>query len=76
MAWSDEPTDAQINAVYRWLSWNLPMQEAREAANFLRDNSTRHDVSVEMSRLRKLFDARVLTKDNAFESEIWEGFNV
>ena len=74
MVWSDDPTEPQINAVYRWLSWNMPTQEAREAANWLRDNSTRREVSTEMSRLKKLYDRRLLNKETAFESDIWEEY--
>lgn len=74
MVWSDEPTDSQINALYRWLSWNLPTAQARSAVKYLRDNSTRREVSIEMSRIKALFDSHALTKDNAFESEIWDDY--
>lgn len=73
MAWSDEPTDAQLNAVYRFISWKMSTPEAREAVQWLGEHSTRMDVSKEMTRLRDLFNSRKLTRDSCFESEIWDG---
>lgn len=74
MTWSDEPTDSQIGALYRWLSWNMAQDKARQAVNFLRDNSTRREVSIEMSRVKELYDHHLLNEQNAFESDIWEDY--
>ena len=71
MAWSDEPTEPQIDVVYRWLYWNLPTEEARKAAMWLKEHATRREVSTEMTRLKKLYDQRALNKDTAFDSDIW-----
>ena len=75
MAWSDEPSDSQLNTLYRWFSWNMSNVKAREAVNYLRENSTRHDVSIEIGRIKKLFDSHALTEENAFESDIWADFS-
>lgn len=77
MAWSDEPTEAQLNAIFRWLNWEtpLPTDKARRAADWLRDNATRRDVSEEMQRMKKLKDRKNLSIDTCFEGEIWENFD-
>lgn len=75
MAWSDEPTDLQLGTIFSWLKWVLDREEAKEAVEFLQNTATRHDVSVEMSRLKVLKDKRLLNASNCFESDIWEGFD-
>lgn len=74
MAWTDEPSYAQINCLYRWFSWNMTNDEARKAVDWLREHSTRREVSDEMARVKKLYDSHNLNCKNAFESEIWEGY--
>jgi hypothetical protein len=49
-------------------------EEARKAVDWLREHSTRREVSDEMARVKKLYDSNNLNRKNAFESEIWEGY--
>ena len=72
MTWTDEPSDAQITALYSWMRWDLPTEVARSAVNWLRDNATRKEVSSEMTRIRGLHYSRKLNQDTAFSSEVWE----
>ena len=74
MAWSDEPTEAQLAAIRHLIKWKLPSAEIMRASDWLEKHATRREVSYEMGRLRNLYIDRKLTKDNVFESEIWEGF--
>lgn len=74
MAWSDEPTEAQLGTVYNWLHWEMSNDKAYEAVRWLELTATRRDVSMEMKRLRGLKKKRLLDGKNCFESEIWEGF--
>lgn len=74
MAWSDEPTQAQLATIYHLIRWKLPTAELAFAVKWLENNATRREVSYEMGRLRKLYIDHKLTKDNIFESEIWEGY--
>lgn len=74
MAWSDEPTENQLNRVYHWLRWQMPDAEAIMACKHLVQTATRKEVSDEMGRLKNLHDRRALSKDNCFDSPIWEGF--
>ncbi len=75
MAWSDEPTEPQLEAIYRLIRWNMPNAEAIRACNWLKDNTTRRDVSYEMKRLRELYINHKLTRNRCFEGEIWEGYH-
>lgn len=76
MAWSDEPTKAQLDRIYYWLNWEtrIATEKAKEAANWLGENATRKEVSDEMQRLKRLKDKKTLSLDNCFDSPIWEGF--
>ena len=74
MAWSDEPTDAQIGTLYHMIQWKMPTAEAIKAVNWLKENSTRRDVSYELKRVRELYIRHRLTKDNVFGSEAWYGY--
>lgn len=74
MAWSDEPTDAQIGMLYHLIQWKMPTAEAIRAVDWLREHSTRRDVSYELKRIRELYIAHRLTKDKVFESEVWDGY--
>ena len=76
MVWTDEPSYAQISTIYRWLSWGMPNADASAASKWIGEHATRQEVSAEMKRLKILFDKHALTKDNAFESEIWAGWRV
>lgn len=72
MAWNDEPTDSQLNAVYRFISWKMTTPEAREAVRWLGEHSTRQEVSKEMARLRELYNNHKLDRDGCFAAEIWD----
>lgn len=74
MAWTDEPSYAQINCIYRWFSWRMTNEEAMDASHWLQKHATRKEVSEEMSRLKKLYDSHNLDRTTAFESDIWEGY--
>lgn len=75
MTWSDEPTYAQISCICNWLSWHLPTEEAQRASTWLKEHATRHEVSDEMGRLRKLHKSHQLDRKNCFESDVWEGYD-
>lgn len=75
MSWSDEPTPTQLGAFARLVHWVLPTKTIQDAVGFLEEHATRHDVSNELSRVRKLYMSDRLNGENVFDSVIWEGFN-
>lgn len=75
MAWSDEPTDAQLNAIFMTIRWVVPTPKAQEAVKWLAEKATRREVSDELKRLKTLNQTRNLSALNCFEGEIWEGFD-
>lgn len=75
MAWTDEPSDAQINAVLNLVRWEISREEIPKIADYLMANSTRKELSTELGRLRQLKISRKLNRYNAFESEIWDKYN-
>ena len=74
MAWSDEPTDAQLGALCRLLKWRVSNDLLSEALEYLRYCKTRREVSYELRRVRDLYIKRKLDKNNIFDSEIWDDF--
>lgn len=76
MAWTDEPSEAQIGVIFNWFRWNMPTPKAQDAVHWLKDTATRKEVSDEMTRLKKLYVSRKLNEKTAFESEIWEGYDM
>ena len=74
MAWSDEPTQAQLSGVYRLIEGTVPKDTLLAAMGYLEETATRREVSNEMGRLRNLYIDHKLDKNNVFESEIWEDF--
>ena len=74
MAWSDKPTYAQTNCIYRWFSWRMTNEEAKEASKWLGEHATRREVSDEMTRIKKLYDSHNLDRKTAFDSSIWEEY--
>ena len=74
MAWSDEPTPAQLAVIYGWFKKCMPSSKASKAMKYLEDTATRREVSDERNRVRDLDHKKKLDGHNAFESEIWEGF--
>lgn len=75
MAWADEPSDAQINALLNLIRWEIRRDEVKGIEKYLKANATRREVSDELGRLRDLKMNRKLSRDNAFESEIWKKYN-
>lgn len=75
MAWTDEPSDKQINALLNLIRWEIHLDEMKGIEEYLKANATRREVSEELGRLRDLKMNRKLNRDNAFESEIWKNYN-
>lgn len=75
MAWTDEPSDKQINALLNLLRWEVYRDEIKGIEEYLKTNATRREVSDELGRLRDLKMNRKLNRDNAFESELWKNYN-
>lgn len=76
MVWSDEPTPRQIGAIGRLVQWVVPTNQVLvNALDYLELTATRREVSEELKRLRELYIDKKLTKDNMFDSPIWEGFH-
>lgn len=73
MAWTDKATDAQINALLNLMRWPMPPGLAPKAWRWL-ETKTRKEVSVEMDRVRNLYIAHKLDRDNLFSGPIWVGF--
>lgn len=75
MAWTDEPTKAQANALWRLLQWAmLPNGVLNEAVNWAEMRFNRKQMSEELGRIRALQIDRKLDKISCFESPIWDGF--
>lgn len=74
MAWSDEPTYAQIETIHRWIEWHMTTQEARDAVHWLKEHATRKEVSTEIKRLHDLYYGHKLNKAECFNSSVWEDF--
>ena len=74
MAWSDEPTYAQIQTVYRWIEWHMSTQEARNAIKWLKEHATRKEVSDEIKRLHDLYYSHKLDKAGCTSSSVWDGY--
>lgn len=75
MAWTDEPSDKQINALLNLIRWEIHLDEIKGIEEYLKTNATRRQVSDELGRLRDLKMNRKLNRDNAFVSEIWKNYN-
>lgn len=75
MAWTDEPSDKQINALLNLIRWEIHLDEIKGIEEYLKTNATRREVSEELGRLRDLKMNRKLNRDNAFGSEIWKNYN-
>ena len=77
MAWTDKPTYAQLQVVYRALlsAKELSTLQARNATKYLEKKANRREISIEMNRLKRLEKDYKLSIDNCFDSKIWEGFS-
>lgn len=74
MAWTDKPTEAQLERLYQWFKWEMPTSKARDALDWLEQNADRRQVSDEMKRIRELKVARRLNHEECFASKIWESY--
>lgn len=74
MAWSDEPTEAQLDRLWVWIRWFMPDAEASSALAWLQKNATRKQVSEEMNRLHDLKEEHKLNREECFKGEIWKGY--
>ena len=74
MAWSDEPTYAQVETIYRWIQWHMSNQEATDAAHWLKEHATRREMSDEIKRLGDLYHGHKLDKAGCFNSDVWDGY--
>ena len=74
MAWSDEPTYAQIETVHRWIKWHMSNKEASCATHWLKEHATRKEVSDEIKRLHDLYYDHKLTKEECLNSDVWDGY--
>lgn len=74
MGWLDKPTDAQINALWNLIQWQMPRAEAKDALDWLEENATRKQVSGELGRIRELALARSLNREKCFSGEIWQEY--
>ena len=74
MAWSDEPSDAQINALLNMIRWEISNEEIPRINAYLKERATRREVSDELGRLRELKMSRKMNPDTAFASEIWADY--
>lgn len=72
MAFSDEPTEAQMNFIYQLINWSMSGPEARFATKWLEGHSAKRDVSYEIKRLKALKDEHKLSRETIFENEIWD----
>ena len=69
------PTDSQINLIFKWISWKLPRQEAKDAVNWLEKNADRKEVSAEIARLHDLYHSNRLDKESLYSGEVWRDYN-
>ena len=74
MAWSDEPTNAQLSSLYNMIKWKATGDSATRAIQWLAERATRREVSDELKRVRDLYAKHALDASNCFIGEIWEGF--
>lgn len=74
MAWSDEPTNAQLSSLYNMIKWKANGDSATRAIQWLAEKATRREVSDELKRVRELYQEHALNTSNCFTGEIWEGF--
>jgi len=74
MAWTDKPSDAQMNMLWYWGKWNISNDRLRPALKWLEQNATKKEVSEEMSRVRELYKKHRLDKETFFDSPVWSDY--
>lgn len=76
MAWTDKPTQNQLDAIAYWFKWILYSKETAQATKWLGEHANRREVSTEMQRLRELYQTKRLDNINCYEAPIWDGFEM
>ena len=51
MAWTDEPTNAQLSALYNMIKWKANGDSATRAIQWLAEWASRREVSDELKRI-------------------------
>lgn len=74
MAWTDKPTDNQINALLNMIRWEITREDMPKINAYLVNNTTRKEVSEELGRLRMLKMSRKMNRDTAFAGAIWNNY--
>ena len=74
MAWTDKPTDNQINALLNMIRWEITREDMPKINAYLVNNTTRKEVSEELGRLRVLKMSRKMNRDTAFAGAIWNNY--
>lgn len=74
MAWTDKPTDSQINALLNMIRWEITREDMPKINAYLVNNTTRKEVSEELGRLRVLKMSRKMNRDTAFAGAIWNNY--
>lgn len=75
MAWSDVPSSAQLDLLYKWFSWQMPTPKARDAIKWLGDHADKRSVSDEIKRVGDLYRHLRLNEELCFSSPIWDGYS-
>ena len=74
MAWTDKPSEKQINALLNLIRWEINRNEIKDIEEYLKNNTTRREVSDELGRLRDMIVNRRLTRDTAFAGKLWANY--
>ena len=74
MAWTDDPTPAQIGAWANLVKWDLSDVLINEACKYIEKNFTRKQISEELGRTRELYIKRRLNEKACFDAPVWDGF--
>lgn len=71
MAWTDKPSDAQINALLHMVHWEITNADIPRISAYIEECKTRKEVSDELGRIKELKINRKLNKDTLYDSEFW-----
>lgn len=69
-----KPTDAQLDLLYKWFSWQMPTPKARDAIKWLSEHGDKRAVSDEIKRVGELYQHRQLNQELCFDSDIWADY--
>ena len=73
---TNKPTSNQLDLLYKWYQWRLPVDLARDAVKWLGEHSTKKAVSAEIARVHDLYYGFKLTKETCFDSPIWNNYKI